>query len=261
MVELLQLGGGDSEQIFIVSGPCPGAPAMRTEQEPEEGRDVDLQPAEDRASEADESDPHRPAAHIRPAKFKPAERRRRRALPAGPARRRAGLSRRAQTPRCHGDAWRPRGLCPGLRSSAGCARASLRPPLMRAGASLAGSSFGTSNVLSLRKAEQGAEARTTAVCLQGQGFKDQAVLSAHSHILCEESELYPSLQVYPSMLFGGSLPLFGSTLFAWHLKAASLSLHVNSEVFLKPLTYWGLCSARESKSPALACSSFCGVES
>ena len=82
MVELLQLSGGDGEQTVTVSGPCPGAPAMWSETGPEEGRDLDLQPAE----EAGEAAPHSPAAHIGPAKFKPAEWRRGRALPAGPAR-------------------------------------------------------------------------------------------------------------------------------------------------------------------------------
>lgn len=86
MVELLQLSGGDGELTVTGSSPCPRAPAMRTETESEEGRDLDPQSADDRASEGGESAPHRPAAHIGPAKFKPAEGRWRRALPAGPAR-------------------------------------------------------------------------------------------------------------------------------------------------------------------------------
>lgn len=88
MVELLQLSGGGGEHTVTGSSPCPRprAPAMRTEKEPEEGRDLDRQSAEDRTSEGGESAPHRLAAHIGPAKFKPAEGRRGRALPAGPAR-------------------------------------------------------------------------------------------------------------------------------------------------------------------------------
>lgn len=77
------------------------------------------------------------------------------------------------------------------------------------GASLVCCSCSTRNVLSLSEAEQEAEAKTTAVYLTGQGFKDRSFLAAHSHILWgEESELYPSFQVYPNMLFEGNLPLF-----------------------------------------------------
>lgn len=48
--------------------------------------------------------------------------------PSRPRARRAGLSGRAQTPRCHGDAWRPRGLCPGLPRLAAHGLASLGRP-------------------------------------------------------------------------------------------------------------------------------------
>lgn len=136
MVELLQLSGGDGEHNTTVSSPCPPASAMRAENEPEEGRDLALQSAGYRVSEGDESVPHRPAAHIWPAKFKPAERRRGRAFPAAPARAEPGQSGRAQAPRFHGDAWSRRGLCLGQRRVASSATASVGCPFRpRAGSS------------------------------------------------------------------------------------------------------------------------------
>lgn len=136
MVELLQLSGGDGEHNTTASSPCPPASAMRAEKEPEAGRDLALQSAGYRVSEWDEAVPHRPAAHIWPAKFKPAERRRGRGLPAAPARAEPGQSRRAQAPRCHGDAWGRRGLCPSQRRVASSARASVGCPFRpRAGSS------------------------------------------------------------------------------------------------------------------------------
>ena len=86
MVELLQLSGGDGELITTVSSPCPRASAMKDKKEPEEGRDLALQPAGNRVSKRGEAAPQRPAAHMGPAKFKPAERLQSRALPASTAR-------------------------------------------------------------------------------------------------------------------------------------------------------------------------------
>lgn len=124
MVELLQLIGGDGEHTATASSPCSLASAMRTEKEPEEGRDLALPSARNRVSEEREVVLHRPAADIWPAKFKPADRPRGRALPAGRASAQPSQYGPARTPRCHGDASSRRVLCPGLVKVASSARAS-----------------------------------------------------------------------------------------------------------------------------------------
>lgn len=63
-VEVLQLSGGDGEHAATVSSPCPRVPAMGTEKEPGEGRDLALQSGRNRVSEAGEAALHGPAAHI-----------------------------------------------------------------------------------------------------------------------------------------------------------------------------------------------------
>lgn len=116
VVELLQLGGGDGEHAAAVPSPCPRASAMRAEKEPAGGRDLAPLSARSRESKGGHAAPQRPTAHIGPAKFKPAERRRGRALPAGAARAEPGQSGREQTPRCRGDAWTRRGFVRACRA-------------------------------------------------------------------------------------------------------------------------------------------------
>lgn len=112
-VELLQLSGVDSEHNSTAFRPAPGGPAVRTEK-PEEGLRPDLQLYSGSRREKN----HRPAAHISGLPSSTGGTAAGTCFPQRPCEHAGAIPAGADSLRCHGDAWRPPGLCPGLRSVA-----------------------------------------------------------------------------------------------------------------------------------------------